>query len=167
MSLVFNDKIGLHVQIMGIGSRRLLNYLRVRQRLSYVRRLESELGCRYSSLVELFYFDAPRILVIDPMHCLFLGLVKHFVKRVFIGKGILFVTDFALIQRRVSALSVPPDIGRIPQNIKHTFYSFTADQYKNWVFHYLFTWNFIIRTFRVLETSGTSRQVPLPIYFKA
>ena len=47
-----------------------------------LRKKESELGCRYSSLLKLPYFDPPTMLVIDPMHCLFLGLVKHFTKQV-------------------------------------------------------------------------------------
>ena len=33
-------------------------------------------------------------------------------------------------------MCVPSDIGRIPYKIEHAFYSFTADQYKNWVVHY-------------------------------
>ena len=41
-------------------------------------RMEKTLGCRYSSLLDLPYFDAPTMLVIDPMHCLFLGLARHF-----------------------------------------------------------------------------------------
>ena len=97
---------------------------------------ESELGCRYSSLLRLPYFDAPTMLVIDPMHCLFLGLAKHFIKKVFIGKSILSQTDFDLIQNRISSLSVPSDIGQIPNKIQHNFYSFTADQFENWVLHY-------------------------------
>ena len=41
---------------------------------------ESELGCRYSVLLELPelpYFDPPRMLAIDPMHNLFLGTGKR------------------------------------------------------------------------------------------
>ena len=34
---------------------------------------EARYGCRNSSLLELPYFDAPRMLCIDPMHNLFLG----------------------------------------------------------------------------------------------
>ena len=101
-----------------------------------LRKKESELGCRYSSLLKLPYFNPPTMLVIDPMHCLFLGLAKHFVKKVFIDKGILAESDFRVLQNRVSNLSVPSDIGRIPHKIQHNFYSFTADQYKNWVLHY-------------------------------
>ena len=73
------------------------------------------------------------MLVIDPMHCLFLGLAKHFIKKVFVGKGVLSQTDFDLLQNRVSALSVPSDIGRIPN--KYTISSFTADQFKNALFY--------------------------------
>ena len=101
-----------------------------------LRKMESKLGCRYSSLLKLPYFDAPTMLVIDPMHCLFLGLAKRFVKKVFVGQNVLSQTDFDTIQRRVSALSVPSDIGRIPNKIQHNFYSFTADQFKTWVLHY-------------------------------
>ena len=103
---------------------------------SELRKKESELGCRYSSLLKLPYFDAPTMLVIDPMHCLFLGLAKHFVKKVFLGKNLLSQAQFDVIQSRVSALTVPSDIGRIPHKIKQNFYSFTADQFKNWVIHY-------------------------------
>ena len=39
--------------------------------------LESAEGCRYSCLLKLPYFDAPRMLSIDPMHNLFLGSGKH------------------------------------------------------------------------------------------
>ena len=98
--------------------------------------MESELGCRYSVLLELPYFDAPTMLVIDPMHCLFLGLAKLFLKKVLIGRGILSNTDLATIQKRVNAMKVPSDIGRIPHKIEHAFYNFSADQYKNWVMHY-------------------------------
>ena len=33
-------------------------------------------------------------------------------------------------------MKVPSDIGRIPHQIEQAFYSFTTDQYKNWVLHY-------------------------------
>ena len=40
---------------------------------------ESEMGCRYSVLLELPYFDPIRMLPIDPMHNLFLGTGKHMI----------------------------------------------------------------------------------------
>ena len=42
--------------------------------------MESSLGCRYSVLLKLPYFDPVRMLVIDPMHNLFLGTAKHMLK---------------------------------------------------------------------------------------
>ena len=37
-------------------------------------RMESQAGLRYSSLLQLPYFDALRMLIVDPMHNLFLGM---------------------------------------------------------------------------------------------
>lgn len=97
---------------------------------------ESELGCRHSSLLDLPYFDPPTMLVIDPMHNLFLGLAKHFTKKIFLKGTLLSNEDMKLIQERISRIVVPSDIGRIPHKISDSFRSFTADQYKNWVIHY-------------------------------
>ncbi len=96
---------------------------------SQLRKRESELGYRYSYLIKLPYFDAPTMLVIDPMHNLFLCLAKHFIKKVFIDKQIL--NDFQLIQYRVDSMTVPSDIGRIPHKIQSSFSSFTTDLFKN------------------------------------
>ena len=74
------------------------------------RKMEKTIGCHYSSLLDLPYFDPPTMLVIDPMHCLFLGIAKHFLKRVLIGQGILSQTDLSIIQNRVNAMCVPCDI---------------------------------------------------------
>lgn len=41
------------------------------------RELESEHGCRYSYLLELPYFDPIRMVIIDPMHNLYLGTAKR------------------------------------------------------------------------------------------
>ena len=45
---------------------------------SAIEQEESKAGCRYSELLLLPYFDGPKMLVIDPMHNLFLGSAKHF-----------------------------------------------------------------------------------------
>lgn len=72
---------------------------------------ESSLGCRYSSLLKLPYFDPPKMLVIDPMHNLFLGVAKHIFKKGFIEEGILSNTDLVKIQERINKTAVPSDIG--------------------------------------------------------
>ncbi len=60
----------------------------IRQCLNKTRRNRAEsecgckckCGCRYSVLLELEYFDPVRMVVIDPMHNLFLGSAKHIMK---------------------------------------------------------------------------------------
>ena len=99
-------------------------------------RMESELGCRFSILLNLPYFDAPRMLVIDAMHNLFIGVAKTFFKKILIDKEILSHHDLEILQQRIDSVSVPSDIGRIPTKIVSSFYQFTADQYKNWMIHY-------------------------------
>ena len=42
--------------------------------------LESSSGCRYTCLLELPYFDPSRMLIVDPMHNLFLGSGKKMLK---------------------------------------------------------------------------------------
>ena len=69
---------------------------------SDLKRCEVQVGCRYSSLLKLPYFDPPTMLVIDSMHNLFLGIAKHFVKRVFIDKQIIRDSEFDVIQDRVN-----------------------------------------------------------------
>lgn len=99
-------------------------------------RLESTSGCRYSVLSCLPYFDAPRMLVVDPMHNLFLGSAKHYVKSVFVKNNILSDDDFSIIQKRIDSFLVPVDVGRIPYKISTGFASFTADQWKNWTVYF-------------------------------
>ena len=101
-----------------------------------LRSKESELGCRYSIFLDLEYFDPTVMLVVDPMHNLYLGITKHFIKKILIGKNILQQEWFNVIQDRIDALVVPSDIGRIPHKILSSFFNLTADQYKNWVVHY-------------------------------
>ena len=67
------------------------------------------------------------------MHNLFLGSAKYFLKNILVGQKIINETNFVVIQERVDSLVVPSDIGRIPHKILSGFASFTADQWKNWV----------------------------------
>lgn len=99
--------------------------------------LESSSGCWYSPLVELPYFDPPRMLAVDPMHSVFLGRGKHMLH---LWKDGDLVTDqhYSLIQNHISSFVVPSDVGRIPRKIETGFSGFTADQYKNWITIYIF-----------------------------
>ena len=98
--------------------------------------LESKYGCRYSVLLELSYFDPVRMLVIDPMHNLFMGSAKHIVKKVWSTNNVLDLSDKKVcekIQSTIDSIRVPTDIGRITRKIETVFSGLTADQYKNWV----------------------------------
>ena len=73
------------------------------------------------------------MLIIDPMHNLFLGSAKHFPKSILLNKGFIKESEFDAIQERVNKVVTLPDIGRIPHKILSGFSSFTAHQWKNWV----------------------------------
>lgn len=98
--------------------------------------IESATGYRYTALLELPYFNPTRMLILDPMHNLFLGTAKHFVKSVWLNHGVLSSGDYNSIQSIIDEVLVPSDLGRIPHKIASGFSSFTADQFKNWVLYY-------------------------------
>ena len=93
---------------------------------------ESSLGCRYSVLLDLPYFDAPRHHIIDPMHNLFLGTGKQMIK-IWITDNYLSKTNFEGIQMFVDQMVLPSDVGRIPYKIQSGFSGFKADQFKLWI----------------------------------
>ena len=95
-------------------------------------KLESDLGVRYSVLLELPYFDPVRMSAIDPMHNLYLGTAKHVLKRIWLGQDIISKKDYPVIQNHVDSVCVPAGIGRLPLKVCSGFAGFTADQYKNW-----------------------------------
>lgn len=94
-------------------------------------KIEKQSGIRYSCLLELPYFDAPRMCIIDPMHNLLLGTAKHMVA-IWKTNGILKESEFEIVQNRVNAFKCPNDIGRIPLKISSSFSGFTAEKWKNW-----------------------------------
>ena len=46
------------------------------------KRFVKQTGVRWSELLRLPYFDPIRFIIVDPMHCLFLGIAKWIVKRI-------------------------------------------------------------------------------------
>ena len=91
------------------------------------------MGSNYSVLYELPCFDVVRYHVVDPMHNFFVGLAKHTTKQ-WNELGVLSSCDYMIIQDRVDAICVPSKIGRIPRKIASNFFSFTADEWKHWLF---------------------------------
>ena len=49
---------------------------------------ESEFGCRYSCLLQLPCFDPVQMVIIDPMHNLYIGTAKSIVNKIWIENGL-------------------------------------------------------------------------------
>ena len=96
------------------------------------KRFVKQSGVRWSELLRLPYFDPIRFITIDPMHCLFLGIAKWLVKRIWIDGGILTSNSLNNIQKKMNEFQVPSDLGRIPGKIHggEGFSNFTADQWR-------------------------------------
>ena len=100
-------------------------------------RMESELGCRYSSLLQLPYFDVVRMLIIDPMHNLYLGTAKHIFSKIWVSKNYLDSVSLNAINERILSLMVPPEVrfNRLPSCMQNPS-SLTAEQWMLWVNYY-------------------------------
>lgn len=94
---------------------------------------ESAKGCRYSVLLDLPYFDAVRMHLIDPMHNLYLGTPKHFMLDILIGRNILTPDKLNVIEQRLQRLKilVGTSMGRIPTKIDRSTF-LTVEQWMNW-----------------------------------
>ena len=79
--------------------------------------IDQQSGARYTSLLELPYYRPVSSCVVDPMHCLFLGIAKTFFKT-WIAHSIISAEDFLSIQQKVDSFDCPPDIGRLPPNFQ-------------------------------------------------
>jgi hypothetical protein len=65
------------------------------------------------------------------MHCLFLGIAKWIVKRIWVDEGILTQNNLQSIQKRMNDFQIPANLGWIPGKIHigEEFSNFTADQW--------------------------------------
>lgn len=101
-----------------------------------IAKAESESGYRHSILLKLSYFHPAKMLIIDPMHNIFLGTGKHILKHVWLDLKLIEDSQFGKIQNRIDRVVVPSDMGRIPYKVTSGFSSFTADQFKNWILYF-------------------------------
>ena len=95
-----------------------------------------EHGVRWSELLRLPYMNPIRFAVVDPMHCLFLGIAKQIIKSIFIEQGKLSMEQLRVAQCRMDHVDLPSDIGRIPPKIaigNDGFSKLTADQWKTFI----------------------------------
>lgn len=72
------------------------------------------------------------------MHCLFLGIAKWIVKRIWVDEKILTQSALQSIQKKMNEVQIPSDLGRIPGKIHcgEGFSNFTADQWRNFFLIY-------------------------------
>src|SRR5256886_9438339 len=98
----------------------------------------SETHVRWSEMLRLPYFSPIKHLVVNPMHCLFLGIGPWIVKRLLIDGSKLKKSDLVKMEKRAKEIKVPSDLGRIPHKIAmgEGFSSFTADQWNNFILIY-------------------------------
>ena len=98
----------------------------------------SETHVRWSEMLRLPYFNLIRHLIVDPMHCLFLGIARWIVKRLWIENGKFTKSDLELIEKRAKRIKMPADLGRVPDNITTGggFSAFTADQWRSFIMIY-------------------------------
>ena len=67
------------------------------------------------------------MLMIDPMHCLHLGIAKYLTKKHYLSKDVL-----DRLQVIVDKCCTPPGLGHMPHKVVSSFAGFTAEQFKNW-----------------------------------
>ena len=119
-------------------------------------RFVKQTGIRWSELLRLPYFDPIRFLTVDPMHCLFLGIAKWIVKRIWVDEGVLTPDNLKNIQRKMNKIQVPADLGRIPRKIDcgEGFSNFTADQWRTFFTIYATTslWEYLSAIDRTILT---------------
>ena len=75
------------------------------------KRFVKQTGVRWTELLQLPYFDPVRFTTIDPMHCLFLGIAKWIVKRIWVDEGVLTQHNLRKVQKTMSRFQVPADLG--------------------------------------------------------
>ncbi|GET51676.1 hypothetical protein GLOIN_2v1786147 [Rhizophagus irregularis DAOM 181602=DAOM 197198] len=96
------------------------------------KRFVKQTGVRWSKLLRLPYFDPIQFITINPMHCLFLGIAKWIVRRLWIENGVLTTHILKTVQKKIDEFKVPADLGRIPGKVDcgDGFSNFTADQWR-------------------------------------
>src|SRR5881227_2247046 len=64
----------------------------------------------WSEMLRLPYFNPIRHLIINPMHCLFLGIAKWIVKKLWIDSGKLSKSDLKLMENRAKQIKLPANM---------------------------------------------------------
>ena len=108
----------------------------------------SQYHVRWSEIYRLPYFNSVRFCVVDPMHCLFLGVAKWIVTKLWIGEGILNDANLKIMQERADMIKITSDLGRRPVRIAtgEGFSNFTADMWKTFILIFVtpITWDLLV-----------------------
>ncbi|CAG8804516.1 9657_t:CDS:2, partial [Gigaspora margarita] len=97
------------------------------------KQLFDQYGIRWSSFLQLSYFDSIKFSVFDPMHNIFLGTACKMMKIWTIETDLISKNQLTNIQNIVNNSSPPASIGRIPYKIA-SFSGFISDHY--WYYAY-------------------------------
>ena len=99
--------------------------------------IQKKNGVRWSELLRLTYFDIVTMTMVDPMHTVFLGMIRR--ETELILQDPLFCNESQRVFcNRVKNFRVPYDVGRLPNSLgeKLEFSKLTADQWKNFALIY-------------------------------
>ena len=100
------------------------------------KQFEATYGYRYTHLLELPYYDSVKHHVIDPMHCLFLGVAKHMWKLWAVRMELFSAKDLAIINERLEMMSKATESMWLPKNIGSNWGAWTAHEWKGWTLTY-------------------------------
>ncbi len=86
-------------------------------------------------LYDLPYYEPIRMVIIDPMHNLFLGTAKHFMTNL-TRKETIKVKDNVKMQECMDKFQVPPEMSRIPRKIASSWCELTAAEWMHWTLYF-------------------------------
>jgi hypothetical protein len=66
---------------------------------------------RWTELLRLPYFNPIRHLIVDPMHCLFLGIANWIIKKLWIDGNKITKHDLEKMEKRAKTIKIPADMG--------------------------------------------------------
>jgi hypothetical protein len=87
-------------------------------------------GSKYSELLRLPYFNAPAMTVVDVMHAVYLGCVKHLLD-LWKETGVLSSQVLEKMQRQMDNIHPPSDTGRVWRKLRANLSNLTAAELKN------------------------------------
>lgn len=86
--------------------------------------------------MRLNYFNCITGTVIDPMHCLFLGIAKHMLTNVWPNKENFSKDSLVKVQEMINFSKTPAEIGTIPHKMASMCSNLNAKELKNWTLYF-------------------------------